>query len=772
MARNARTQTKNCAEIWCSNFLVTRSGFAASVFSKAIRYFGGLVLSALLGVSAPALAQTAPTLDANGWTVFTPVSGTGSCSNGSYTGTCIIYVSSSTGNDSNSGLTVSTPVKTLDKGITLLRNGHPDWLLLKRGDTFTPDVIGNSFGVFSLSGQSATAPMVIGSYDPSQPGVVDPYVAGARPLILSSNNGGTVGAAFQTQNGAGGDFIALVGVEFYNYTADPSNASYNSNFGDVAGLYLMNPVTWWLIEDCKFSFYAGNISVNIYFSSTGVAGAGVENPASLFTMNRNVVVDAYSTNSSEFSEGLYIAGIPNLAFNQNLFDHNGWNATVAGAGASIFNRNIYIQANQPSISGTSNPTLSYTNNISTRSSAEGAHFRFGGVITNNLWAYDPIGFDIGCTTNDEPYCVPITSASMTGNVIQSSTDINPNNQRGIGFIAYNSQKSGIQFTSNVVSQVATTYQYATAIETDPNTTGIGITNNVIYDWPNAFSDDGSGDTTGPNAINLTGYPNPNVTIATYDAAVLGGPGTFADFIAQARLQSKANGWNTALTASAVNSYIQAGFGITSSSSTTPTTSSSSTTPTTSSSSTTPPSVPSGLAGAVASATQINLSWQTSTDSAGVVGGYNVFRNGNKVGTSTSTSYQDTGLSAATTYTYAVSAYNTAGNTSAQSSSISVSTSATTPTPPTVAITAPANGTVLRRNTNLNVATTASDSSSAIASITIRAGSQTLKTCTNATSCSASLSAWDIPRGTLVITATASDKAGQNTSTSVTVVSLR
>ena len=42
-------------------------------------------------------------------------------------------------------------------------------------------------------------------------------------------------------------------------------------------------------------------------------------------------------------------------------------------------------------------------------------------------------------------------------------------------------------------------------------------------------------------------------------------------------------------------------------------------------------------------------------------GYRVFRNGTQVATSPTTAYQDTGLTPATTYAYAVSAYDAAGN---------------------------------------------------------------------------------------------------------------
>jgi DnaJ-class molecular chaperone len=91
--------------------------------------------------------------------------------------------------------------------------------------------------------------------------------------------------------------------------------------------------------------------------------------------------------------------------------------------------------------------------------------------------------------------------------------------------------------------------------------------------------------------------------------------------------------------------------------------------------TTPPSVPTNLSATAVSSSQINLTWTASTDSAGTLAGYDIYRNGSKVGTSATNSYSDTGLSAATTYTYTVSAYDAAGNTSAQSSSASATTQA-------------------------------------------------------------------------------------------------
>jgi len=85
-----------------------------------------------------------------------------------------------------------------------------------------------------------------------------------------------------------------------------------------------------------------------------------------------------------------------------------------------------------------------------------------------------------------------------------------------------------------------------------------------------------------------------------------------------------------------------------------------------------PTTPTGLTATAISSSQINLSWSASTDNVGVTG-YNIYRNGTKIGTATTNSYSDSGLSASTQYSYTVSAYDAAGNTSAQSSSASATT---------------------------------------------------------------------------------------------------
>ena len=90
--------------------------------------------------------------------------------------------------------------------------------------------------------------------------------------------------------------------------------------------------------------------------------------------------------------------------------------------------------------------------------------------------------------------------------------------------------------------------------------------------------------------------------------------------------------------------------------------------------TTAPSTPTNLQVTGTTSSSASLSWTASTDNTAVTG-YNIYRNGAKVGTTSGTTYTDSGLSASTTYSYTVSAYDAAGNTSSASSAVSATTAA-------------------------------------------------------------------------------------------------
>lgn len=87
-----------------------------------------------------------------------------------------------------------------------------------------------------------------------------------------------------------------------------------------------------------------------------------------------------------------------------------------------------------------------------------------------------------------------------------------------------------------------------------------------------------------------------------------------------------------------------------------------------------PTTPTNLTSSSVGQNNVSLTWSASTDNVGVTG-YNVYRNGTFVATATSTSYNVTGLSCNTSYSFYVRARDAAGNLSANSTTISRTTSA-------------------------------------------------------------------------------------------------
>lgn len=87
---------------------------------------------------------------------------------------------------------------------------------------------------------------------------------------------------------------------------------------------------------------------------------------------------------------------------------------------------------------------------------------------------------------------------------------------------------------------------------------------------------------------------------------------------------------------------------------------------------TAPSTPSGLTSSNITETSVDLSWAASSDNV-AVSGYDIYNGASVIGTSPTTSYAVTGLTASTSYTFSVRAKDAAGNESANSNSINITT---------------------------------------------------------------------------------------------------
>jgi chitodextrinase len=181
--------------------------------------------------------------------------------------------------------------------------------------------------------------------------------------------------------------------------------------------------------------------------------------------------------------------------------------------------------------------------------------------------------------------------------------------------------------------------------------------------------------------------------------------------------------------------------------------------------TTPPTVPGNVTATAISSTTINVTWTASTDSVALAG-YQVYRNGTLVGTPTGLSYTDTGLAPLTAYSYAVAAYDTAGNTSAQSAAVSATTLPPDTTPPTVSVTAPtANATL---SGTVTVSATATDNVG-VASVQFQLDGSNLGAVLTTAPYSIAWNTTTASNGAHTLTAIAQDTSGNiATSTGVTV----
>ncbi|CAM1347556.1 endonuclease [Tenacibaculum crassostreae] len=85
-----------------------------------------------------------------------------------------------------------------------------------------------------------------------------------------------------------------------------------------------------------------------------------------------------------------------------------------------------------------------------------------------------------------------------------------------------------------------------------------------------------------------------------------------------------------------------------------------------------PTAPSGLVASNITQTSVDLNWTASTDNTAVAG-YNIFNGSTQVGNTTATNYTISSLTAGTSYTFTVKAYDAAGNVSASSNTVNVTT---------------------------------------------------------------------------------------------------
>jgi hypothetical protein len=403
----------------------------------------------------------AVSLNAAGWIVVTPSSSSR-----------VVYVSSSTGNDKNSGLAPSAPVQTLGKAVSLLRDGYGDEMLLRRGDVWH-----DSLGVWWKSGASEQNPLLIGAYG-----------TGARPLLDT----GTADAfdCGETSHPIVND-IVIDGIAFMADGHNPSSPTFSAA-ASPDGIHLVSETTNFTIEDCSLSYYVNNITMVNYFG-----------PISHVTIERCNINYSFSSTGAH-SEGTFLEGVQNILLQGNVYDHDGWD-TAGGGYATIFNHDVYVTATS---SG-----LVARGNIFAEASSHGLQARCGGSIEDNVFLDDPTGLSFGLVNGS-----PVTPGGVTGDIIGNlfigGRNINASLPRGTGLEignTYTATVSNNLFADNPTSQFpAIELGYGTDDSNPTDAAGlnnVSFSDNVIYNWGHGiqFAAGLVPASTGPKSLNNVSF---------------------------------------------------------------------------------------------------------------------------------------------------------------------------------------------------------------------------------------------------------------------------
>lgn len=531
----------------------------------------------------------------------------------------LIYVSASLGDDAtakvyspSSAEIGSDPLepkgpilayKGIDAALAQARSGYPDWVLLRRGDSWT-----RTSTISARSGRSASERSLLGAYGPATT---------ARPLIRS----GTVDGLQFWKNVR---FAAAVGLHFLAHQRDPQSTDFVgwSAVKAPSGFYsytsdAVSPNRTILVEDCVFRFYSNNLV------------QGTEHTHDV-VVRRCQFLDDYS--ASSHAQGMY-TNDASLLLEENLFDHNGWFKQQATSGqnnqaegqATMFNHNTYFTNTSGTI---------FRRNLFLRASSIGTKFTANPpgaqdqvMVTNvllddNLYVEGEIGVSAGGNTDNgtghrfknfliaNNVFIEIGRARPTNRSLGWGVDVidweggevkgnhflhyGDATVKGIYAIHVSGHTRDLLLERNVVHGL-TASAFAVTIDGDPKQnlswkqnqlqlagTQMGLVSTAVTGAALAcsgnvyatdrtpttshFSIKGSGvdfagwtsqtGETGAQQKTLS-YPAPGRTVESYLGS-LGQPQTLAAFVAEARKQSRGD-WREAYTASAVNRYLRQGY---------------------------------------------------------------------------------------------------------------------------------------------------------------------------------------------------------------------
>ena len=564
-----------------------------AVMAWAVFVVLGLVC---VGGASAELSPIAGGVGADGWTVFKRSPDTR-----------VIYVSSSRGDDANDGLSPRNAIRSLEKGLEMLRDGYPDWLLLRRGDIWR-EGLGHWTNGNHRSGRSAREPIVIGGYGdhPARPMVKTATIE--KGGFFRSYTGRTMPAGWK-----GPSNVAIVGIHIYDEKGDPGSREFDKSYvKDGGGLFWHGPGENLLVENCFFEFNG------VAVIGKGPTGSPEQDFFRNFQLRRSSIARNWSTRGH--CQGLFMNRVDGALLEECIFDHNGY-CFETGDDPTVFNHDIYITIECDDIVA--------RGNIIARGSSTGIYCRTNGVLEGNLCLDNSPSLNLGRITKFRPGGV---TGRVAGNVVIGAVSVpRGEHRKGAGIELANVNLSGAVVEDNILIGAEDSVAALKIGGTGVGAHNITFRNNTVYNWTRAVhwvgthgeslgkqnmsgivfednifqfyrpAEDGGlmltcRDTTeldgftfadntyfwqtggapvvmheqafsladwvrktgeGPEAAQSVAFADPIRDVASYHAS-LGKEATMEAFLAEAALQSRHN-WRPEYTAAAVIEYIREGF---------------------------------------------------------------------------------------------------------------------------------------------------------------------------------------------------------------------
>jgi hypothetical protein len=504
----------------------------------------------------------------------------------------IIYVSSSIGNNSNTGVNPTNspagtgPKQTVQAAIDALNSSGSQALKFKCGDVWSNEVFrGTGQSSYNrCSGVSADRPVWFTSYGDTSSSSVRPRFDGDRNL----------GPQAMIQLG-GMQYIAITNLAFKSKSRDPDDASFinGTQPGPTTGIE-MQTGTHILIEDCDFAWFVHGANAG----GSSVAPYGTD-----LVLRRNIIRDGWVIVPTAGAQGVYFdSNCTGVVLDGNYFDKIAPNSRVTGSTADFHYHSVYYNYGNDN-----NAVARY--NITTRvpDSQGDIMLRSGGLQERNVAirtrngfngaGYDPSqsfagGFDVNhisifrenlhwapslfINTNPpddpDPTCQPSTcpvdsgiayiynnisahreDASTTWLITLSSGGANNNDCQVYGNIFWNSR---VEFSDR---------SYCSTL---------GATNSLLHDNEvqhflqpgGTFGSSSQGDLPYSTATPVSRtYPDPDRSIRTYMVNVMGvasaTEAVATDNFATLKRQQNRYNYDSRLQALALINYARVGYGL-------------------------------------------------------------------------------------------------------------------------------------------------------------------------------------------------------------------